>query len=120
RMLAYAWQHNLKVGLKDVLTGAGLGALLYYVGRVAIDSGVIQTIQDEAGKPLNGLEQAFKLIWLIAAFPILTGIGKIIYAAFFGESIATLADRFAPRIIQEAATENSSPSRDTAPQGFVS
>jgi hypothetical protein len=118
--LAYSWQHNLKVGLKNVLTGAGLGALLYYLGRVAIDAGVIQTIQDEAGKPINGLEQAFKLIWLIAAFPILTGIGKIIYAAFFGESIATLADRFAPRVTQELPTENPAPSRDTAPQGFMS
>lgn len=118
--LAYSWQHNLKVGLKDVLTGAGLGALLYYLGRVAIDAGVIQTIQDEAGKPINGLEQAFKLVWLIAAFPILTGIGKIIYAAFFGESIATLADRFAPRNTQELPAEQSAPSRDTAPQGFMS
>jgi hypothetical protein len=118
--LAYSWQHNLKVGLKDLLTGAGLGALLYYLGRVAIDAGVIQTIQDEAHRPINGLEQGFRLLWLIAAFPILTGIGKIIYAAFFGESIATLADRFAPRIIQESPAENSIPSRDTAPQGFVS
>jgi hypothetical protein len=34
--LAYSWQHNLKAGLKDLLTGAGLGALLYYLGRVAM------------------------------------------------------------------------------------
>jgi hypothetical protein len=118
--LAYSWQHNLKSGLKDVLTGAGLGALLYYLGRVALDAGVLQTIQEQAGHPINGLEQAFRLVFLIAAFPILVGIGKIIYAAFFAESIATLADRFAPRVIAESADGKPPMSRDTAPQGFVS
>jgi hypothetical protein len=125
--LAYSWQHNLKSGLKDVLTGAGLAALLYYLGRVAIDAGVLQTIQEQAGHPINGLEQGFKLIWLFAAFPILAGIGKIIYAAFFAESIATLAERFAPRVIQDSQTERQdwqterqASSKDTAPQDFVS
>jgi hypothetical protein len=118
--LAYSWQHNLKSGLISILTGAGLGALLFYLGRVAIDAGVIQTIETEAQHPINGLEQAFRLVWLIAAFPILTGLGKIIYAAFFAESIATLADRFAPRIIVDSSPEGQPPSRDTAPQGFVS
>jgi hypothetical protein len=118
--LAYSWQHNLKSGLISLLTGAGLGALLFYLGRVAIDAGVIQTIETEAQHPLNGLEQAFRLVWLIAAFPILTGLGKIIYAAFFAESIATLADRFAPRIIVDSPAGGQPPSRDTAPQGFVS
>jgi hypothetical protein len=118
--LAYSWQHNLKSGLKDVLTGAGLGALLYYLGRVAIDAGVLQTIQEEAGHSINGLEQAFRLVFLIAAFPILVGIGKIIYAAFFAESIATLADRFAPRVLAESAGEKPPMARDTAPQGFIS
>jgi hypothetical protein len=125
--LAYSWQHNLKSGLKDVLTGAGLAALLYYLGRVAIDAGVLQTIQEQAGHPINGLEQGFKLIWLFAAFPILAGIGKIIYAAFFAESIATLAERFAPRVVQDSQTERQdwqterqASSKDTAPQDFVS
>jgi hypothetical protein len=125
--LAYSWQHNLKSGLKDVLTGAGLAALLYYLGRVAIDAGVLQTIQEQAGHPINGLEQGFRLIWLFAAFPVLAGIGKIIYAAFFAESIATLAERFAPRVIQDSQTERQdwqterqASSKDTAPQDFVS
>ena len=125
--LAYSWQHNLKSGLKDVLTGAGLAALLYYLGRVAIDAGVLQTIQEQAGHPINGLEQGFKLIWLFAAFPILAGIGKIIYAAFFAESIATLAERFAPRVVQDLQTERQdwqterqASSRNTAPQDLVS
>jgi hypothetical protein len=118
--LAYSWQHNLKSGIKDVLTGAGLGALLYYLGRVAIDAGVLQTIQEEAGHPINGLDQAFRLIFLFAAFPVLVGIGKIIYAAFFAESIATLAERFAPRVIQGAPTEGMPLSRDTAPQDYDS
>jgi hypothetical protein len=118
--LAYSWQHNLKSGLISILTGAGFGALLFYLGRVAIDAGVIQMLEEQAQHPLNGLEQAFRLVWLIAAFPILTGIGKIIYAAFFAESIATLADRFAPRIIADSPAEGQPPSRDTAPQGFTS
>lgn len=118
--LAYSWQHNLKSGIIDVLTGAGLGALLFYLGRVAIDAGVLQQIEEAAQRPINGLEQVFRLIWLIAAFPVLTGIGKIIYAAFFAESIATLADRFAPRIVADATTASQPPSRNTAPQEFVS
>lgn len=120
--LAYSWQHNLKSGLKDVLTGAGLGALLYYLGRVAIEAGVLQTIQEEAGRSIKGLDQAFRLVFLVAAFPILVGIGKIIYAAFFAESIATLADRFAPRVVAEPAGEKplQPQSKDTAPQDFVS
>ena len=118
--LAYSWQHNLKSGLKDILTGAGLGALLFYLGRIALDAGVIQTIEQEAQHPINGLDQVFRLVWLIAAFPVLTGIGKIIYAAFFAESIATLAERFIPRIIVDSHAEGQAQSRDTAPQGFTS
>lgn len=118
--LAYSWQHNLKSGLKDVLTGAGMGALFYYLGRVAIDAGVLQTIQEEAGRPINGLEQAFRLFWLFAMFPVLVGIGKIFYAAFFAESIATLAERFAPRVLPEPAGERPALSRDTAPQDYGS
>jgi hypothetical protein len=122
--LAYSWQHNLKSGLKDILTGAGLGALLFYLGRVALDAGVLQMIEEKAQHPVNGLDQAFRLVWLIAAFPILAGIAKIIYAAFFAESIATLADRFAPRTIVDSQAEGKAqsqpPSRDTAPQEFIS
>jgi hypothetical protein len=117
--LAYSWQHNLKHGLIDVLTGAGMGALFYYLGRVALEAGVVQQIEEAAHRPLNGLEQVFRLFWLLAAFPVLTGIGKIIYAAFFAESIATLAERFAP-MAQSVQTDAYVPSRDTAPQGFVS
>ncbi len=118
--LAYSWQHNLKAGMTNVLLGAGWGALLFYLGRVALDAGVLQLIEEQAQHPINGLEQAFRLIWLIAAFPVLTGIGKIIYAAFFAESIATLADRFAPRIIADTPAESQAQSRNTAPQDFAS
>jgi hypothetical protein len=117
--LAYSWQHNLKHGLISLFSGAGLGFFLYYLGRVAIESGVIQQIEADAGRTINGLEPLFRLIWLVAIFPVLKGLGQIIYAAFFGESIATLAERFAPRADLQS-TDAMSPSRNTAPQAFVS
>jgi hypothetical protein len=117
--LAYSWQHNLRQGLISLFSGAGLGFFLYYLGRVAIESGVIQQIEAEAGHSINGLEQAFRLVWLISIFPVLKGLGKIIYAAFFAESIATLAERFAPRT-EPLQTDPINQSRNTAPQAFVS
>jgi hypothetical protein len=117
--LAYSWQHNLKHGLISLLSGAGLGFFFYYLGRAAIDSGVIQQIEAQAGHPVNGLEQLFRLVWLISIFPMLKGLGQIIYAAFFAESIATLAERFAPRS-EAPQTDPINQSRTTAPQAFVS
>jgi len=36
-------------------------------------------------------------VWLIGLIPVLKGFAQIIYATFFGESIATLSERFTAR-----------------------
>lgn len=105
--LPYSWQHNLKYGLITLFSGAGFGALLYYLSRVAIDAGTTRTIEEAAGRSINGLDQLLGLVWLIAAIPILKGVAQILYAIFFAESMATLAERFMPKVSAE---------RKTAPQ----
>jgi hypothetical protein len=50
---------------------------------------------------VQGLEPLVRILWLIALLPVLKGLAQIIYAAFFGESIATLAARFTPQPLLE-------------------
>jgi zinc ribbon protein len=110
--LGYSWQHNLKNGLISVFSGAGMGALFYYLGRVLIEDGTIRSIQEASGKSIAGLEHLVSLAWLLALMPVLKGLAQIIYASFFAESIATLSERFAPRLTgSPAVTEpiNSAP-----------
>jgi len=35
-----------------------------------------------------------RMVWMIALLPMLKGLAQIFYAAFFGESMATLTERF--------------------------
>jgi hypothetical protein len=110
--LAYSRQHNLKYGLITLLGGGGFGLFLYYAGKMALESGLVQQIEDAAQQhPVVGLEFGLRVIWMIAAIPILKGFGQLLYAAFFAESIKTLAERFAPPQQSERTY-----SRDTAPQ----
>lgn len=109
--LTYSRQHNLKHGLITLLGGTGFGLFLYYASKLALESGLVQQIEDAAGQhPVAGLEFGLKVIWMIAAIPILKGLGQLIYATFFAESIKTLAERFVPPAQTEKAY-----SRDTAP-----
>jgi len=94
--LSYSWQHNLRNGLVSLFWGAGLGVLLYYLGQNAIDSGLIRQIEESSRGHVQGLEPIVRMMWLIALMPVLKGLAQIIYAAFFGESMATLAARFTP------------------------
>ncbi len=94
--LPYSWQHNLKHGLISLFTGAGLGFLLYYIGRVMINEGTIADIEAAAGQHIRGLETLMSLLWMIALIPVLKGLAQIIYAAFFGESLSKLAEKFLP------------------------
>jgi hypothetical protein len=94
--LSYSWQHNLRDGLISLLSGAGLAAILYYVGKTAINDGVVTSIQESLRTPINGLERMVGLIWLFALIPVLKGIAQIIYAAFFADSIHKLTERFVP------------------------
>lgn len=95
--LSYSWQHNLRNGLLSLFGGAGLGIVLYLLSDTAIAEGLIRSAEEIARRPLTGLEQVLRLIWIVALIPVLKGIAQIIYAAFFAESIKTLTERIAPR-----------------------
>ena len=94
--MSYSWQHNLRNGLVSLFWGAGLGVVLYYLSQNAIDSGLIRHIEEQSRGHVEGLEPVVRMIWLIALLPVLKGLAHIIYAAFFGESMATLTARFTP------------------------
>ena len=94
--MSYSWQHNLRNGLVSLFWGAGLGVVLYYLSQNAIDSGLIRHIEEQSRGHVQGLEPVVRMIWLIALLPVLKGLAHIIYAAFFGESMATLTARFTP------------------------
>jgi hypothetical protein len=94
--LSYSWQHNLRNGLVSLFWGAGLGVVLYYLGQNAIDDGLIRRIEETSNGHVQGLEPLVRMIWMIALLPVLKGLAQIIYAAFFGESMATLSARFTP------------------------
>jgi len=94
--MSYSWQHNLRNGLVSLFWGAGLGVVLYYLSQNAIDAGLIRHIEEQSGGHVQGLEPVVRMIWLIALLPVLKGLAHIFYAAFFGESMATLTARFTP------------------------
>ncbi len=107
--MAYSWQHNLRNGLISLFSGAGLIALFYYIGRAAIDNGTITDIEEAARHQIRGLEILANLLWLLGLPSVLKGIAQIIYAAFFGESMATLAERFMPKETPPAEQRNTGP-----------
>ncbi|MFY9557316.1 MAG: hypothetical protein WAV47_21605 [Blastocatellia bacterium] len=111
--LHYSWQHNLKSGLASLFWGTGFGVVLYYLGQNAIDHGLIQKIEESSRGHVQGLEPIVRIIWLIALLPVLKGLAQITYAAFFGESMATLAERFTPPPLLEAPAHSFR--QDTAP-----
>lgn len=101
--MSYSWQHNLRNGLMSLFWGAGLGVVLYYLGQNAIDEGLIRRIEESSNGHVQGLEPLVRMFWMIALLPILKGLAQIIYAAFFGESMATLSARFTPTLLLEEA-----------------
>lgn len=111
--MSYSWQHNLRNGLVSLLWGGGLGIVLYYLGRTVIDAGLIKQLEDSSNVPIHGLEPLVRILWLIALLPMLKGLARIIYAAFFGESMATLTARFTPQPLLEEAPH--SIRQDTSP-----
>lgn len=101
--LAYSWQHSLRNGLISLFAGFGMGAVFYIIGHQLIASGAVQEL--EQTYRIHGITQLASMIWLFATVPVLKGIAQILYAAFFGESIATLSDRF---IVKQALPPESS------------
>jgi len=113
--MSYSWQHNLKNGLVSLFWGAGLGTVLYYVSQTVIEDGMLRRIEETSNGHVQGLEGLARVIWLIALLPVLKGLAQIIYAAFFGESMATLTARFTPQpLLEEPAPFVR---QDTAPVG---
>jgi hypothetical protein len=111
--MSYSWQHNLRNGLMSLFWGGGLGIFLYYFAQNAIDSGLIAKIEESSHGHVQGLEPIVRMMWMIAFLPALKGLSQIIYASFFGESLATLTARFTP----PPALEEPKPflRQDTAP-----
>lgn len=95
--MSYSWQHNLRNGLLSLFWGSGLGVLFYYLGRTAIDDGLIRQIEETSNGHVQGLEPLVRIAWMIALLPVLKGLAQIVYAAFFAESMATLSARFTPQ-----------------------
>jgi zinc ribbon protein len=99
--MSYSWQHNLRNGLVSLFWGAGFGVFLYYFGQTAISQGLVKHIEEMSNGHVVGLEAIVNVIWLLALLPMLKGLAQIIYAAFFGESMATLTARFTPPPVLE-------------------
>lgn len=114
--LQYSWQHNVRDGLISLFGGAGLGAFLYYMGREAINSGVIEHL--EGLWQVRGIEPLVRLIWLVSLIPILKGLAHLAYAAFFGESIASLSERFLPAQISQISNDAATSSATSSPRTF--
>jgi hypothetical protein len=96
-LIKHSWQHNLKNGLISLFSGLGLGILLYYLGRTAINSGTVADIEQLVEHQVRGIEQLLSMLWLFALIPALKGFAQLIYAAFSGfsgQSIAKLTERF--------------------------
>lgn len=108
--LGYSWQHNLRDGLISLLSGVGLGIFLYYIGQMAINEGTIRSIEELPNVHIRGLESLVRMIWLVALIPVLKGVGQIIYAAFFADSISNLTEKFLPpQPAQQGQTSSSFP-----------
>ena len=110
--LCYSRQHNLRDGLLSLFGGAGMGVALYYLGQEAVNSGAIARLQELWHA--QGLESVARLVWIIAAIPVLKGFGQILYGTFFAESIAKLSERLVPKVIT-APQQNSVTSPQSMP-----
>lgn len=116
--LSYSWQHNLRDGLISLFTGVGIAVLFYYLGLEAINSGVIRDIPRVTDRQIEGIERGLRWVWLVGLIPVLKGFAQIIYAAFFGESIATLTEKFTPprtSVISQQDTEPVTRDHATSP-----
>lgn len=122
--MSYSWQHNLKQGLMSLFGGAGSGVFLYFLGKIAIESGLLAELALKMEVSYGAIEPVARMLWLIALISVLKGVGQIFYAAFFAESMATLTERFATRPLLDEKPEEPEgkflfanlPSKDTAPQ----
>jgi hypothetical protein len=94
--LQYSKQRNVRDGLVSLFSGLGFGAFLYYIGRVIIESGSVNSIVDSTH--VQGLDKlvytVLPLLWLLAAPQVLKGIAQLLYAFIFAEPISSIAGAF--------------------------
>jgi hypothetical protein len=98
--LRYSRQHNLRDGLITLLGGAAFGFVLYYIGQIVIQAGVLESLDSRYG--VRGVDQVVAMAWLIALIPLLKGFGQLIYGVFFAESIRNIARSYIPETVQPA------------------
>jgi hypothetical protein len=103
--LRYSWQHNLRDGLLSLFGGLGFGLVMYHIGRQPFIRDLLQSIEPLARNnvDIDAITRLAGYIYLFAAIPVLKGLGQIIYAALFAESIARLTERFIPQPVQMIA-----------------
>lgn len=121
--MKYSRQHNFKEGLISLFSGAGLSFLFFKLGQEVLNSGIIHEIPRIQDSQVHGLEVLARIFWLLMLIPVLKGLGQLIYATFFAESLATLTERYTiPADELSRADQVTEPSvpRSTAPQAPVS
>ncbi|MFL6216378.1 MAG: zinc-ribbon domain-containing protein [Blastocatellia bacterium] len=121
--MKYSRQHNFKEGLKSLFAGAGLSFLFFKIGQEVLNSGIIHEIPRIQDSQVHGLEVMARIFWLLMLIPMLKGLGQLIYAAFFAESLATLTERYtipAEELSRIEQITEPSVLRRTAPQAPVS
>jgi hypothetical protein len=96
--LKYSRQHNLRDGLISLLGGAAFGFVLYYLGQIVIQAGVLESLESRYG--VRGIDQVVAMAWLIALIPVLKGFGQLIYGVFFAESIRNIARSYKSESVQ--------------------
>jgi len=72
---------------------------------------------------VHGLQVLAHVFWLLMLIPVLKGLGQLIYATFFAESLATLTERYtipADGLGRDDQATEPSVRRSTAPQAPVS
>ena len=124
--MKYSRQHNLKEGLISLFSGGALSFVFYKIGQEVLNSGVIGGIPGITGPQAHGLETLAGIFWLFMLIPMLKGLGQVIYAAFFAESMATLSERFtipAEELADDRDTarpveRNTAPQAAQAPRDF--
>jgi hypothetical protein len=121
--MKYSRQHNFKEGLVHLFGGAGMAFVFSKIGQEVLNSGVIQQIPNIHDAQARGLEGLAHIFWLFMLIPLLKGLGQIIYATFFAESMQSLTERFtipAEELRRDGGATEPAFERNTAPQATAS
>jgi len=79
-LLTCSRTHNLQRAVVNILSAAGVGIFLHYLGQAAISSGTIRSIEEVAH--ITGLEGIARIIWMISIIPFCAGLGFLINGIF--------------------------------------